>query len=241
MGLDSLLIVQLQQALERRHGVSISINDFYQSVDSVAKIVDYLTQFLPEMEIELPISQSQAAVAVSNNANSICADTGVLERIITRQMQEMNALFSSQLQIFQGQGVPVQQSCVPTLAQNPVVAKPIQNVAPKAAIAGLYKEIQTQKTPVGRTKNKRTLKNWLPVLIKKPKSPNIMPRNIKKVLAHNRNVAFRPEWKELVYQIAFQHAKGSKTWDIDGNEYIDITMGFGVNLFGHNPDFVKTP
>ena len=61
----------------------------------------------------------------------------------------------------------------------------------------------------------------------------------KKVLAHNRNVAFRPEWKELVYQIAFQSARSAKTWDIDGNEYVDITMGFGVNLFGHNPDFIK--
>lgn len=27
-------------------------------------------------------------------------------------------------------------------------------------------------------------------------------------------------------------------WDIDGNEYIDITMGFGVNLFGHHPPFI---
>lgn len=239
MGLDSLLIVQLQQALERRHGVSISINDFYQSVDSVAKIVDYLTQFLPEMEIELPISQSQAAVAVSNNANSICADTGVLERIITRQMQEMNALFSSQLQIFQGQGVPVQQSCVPTLAQNPVVAKPIQNVAPKAAIAGLYKEIQTQKNASWTDEKQTYIEKLAARFNKKTEKSKHYAAKHKKVLAHNRNVAFRPEWKELVYQIAFQHAKGSKTWDIDGNEYIDITMGFGVNLFGHNPDFVK--
>jgi len=28
-------------------------------------------------------------------------------------------------------------------------------------------------------------------------------------------------------------------WDVDGNEYIDITMGFGINLFGHNPPFIK--
>ncbi|HFC12180.1 MAG TPA: aminotransferase class III-fold pyridoxal phosphate-dependent enzyme, partial [Anaerolineae bacterium] len=32
--------------------------------------------------------------------------------------------------------------------------------------------------------------------------------------------------------------KGSKLWDIDGNEYVDITMGFGVSFLGHSPDFV---
>ncbi len=26
--------------------------------------------------------------------------------------------------------------------------------------------------------------------------------------------------------------------DIDGKEYIDIAMGFGLNLFGQSPDFV---
>ena len=32
---------------------------------------------------------------------------------------------------------------------------------------------------------------------------------------------------------------GSRLWDVDGNEYIDILMGLGINLFGHNPDFVR--
>ena len=29
-----------------------------------------------------------------------------------------------------------------------------------------------------------------------------------------------------------------RLWDVDGNEYIDMTMGFGSNLFGHSPEFV---
>jgi glutamate-1-semialdehyde aminotransferase len=34
---------------------------------------------------------------------------------------------------------------------------------------------------------------------------------------------------------------GSKIWDLDGNEYIDVTMGFGTYLFGHNPEFIRWP
>jgi len=45
--------------------------------------------------------------------------------------------------------------------------------------------------------------------------------------------------KEMVYPIIGKRALGSKMWDIDDNEYIDIAMGFGVNLFGHNPSFIK--
>lgn len=51
--------------------------------------------------------------------------------------------------------------------------------------------------------------------------------------ANNRNLSsFRSYWKEMVYPIIAERSDGSRMWDIDGNEYIDITMGFGVNLLG---------
>ncbi|ETT55845.1 aminotransferase class III-fold pyridoxal phosphate-dependent enzyme [Paenibacillus sp. FSL H7-689] len=59
------------------------------------------------------------------------------------------------------------------------------------------------------------------------------------VHANNRNVSgYRSYWKELVYPIIAEQSNGSKMRDVDGNEYIDLTMGFGVNLLGHNPDFI---
>lgn len=57
--------------------------------------------------------------------------------------------------------------------------------------------------------------------------------------ADPRGVAgYRRIWKTMVYQIVVERSQGSKLWDIDGNEYIDIAMGFGLNLFGQSPDFV---
>ena len=49
---------------------------------------------------------------------------------------------------------------------------------------------------------------------------------------------FRPLLKELVYQIVVERSKGSRLWDVDGNEYVDVLNGFGMNLFGWQPDFV---
>jgi glutamate-1-semialdehyde 2,1-aminomutase len=45
--------------------------------------------------------------------------------------------------------------------------------------------------------------------------------------------------KEICYPIVVQKSLGSKIWDVDGNEYIDLIMGFGINLLGHNPPFIK--
>lgn len=40
------------------------------------------------------------------------------------------------------------------------------------------------------------------------------------------------------YPIFISRAKGSKVWDVDGNEYIDLWMGHGTHIMGHSPDFV---
>lgn len=50
---------------------------------------------------------------------------------------------------------------------------------------------------------------------------------------------FIPAIKELIYPIVGQRSQGSRLWDVDGNEYVDLMMGLGVNLFGHNPEFVQ--
>lgn len=51
-------------------------------------------------------------------------------------------------------------------------------------------------------------------------------------------VNYRQTWKDLVYPIVGERSRGSRLWDADGNEYVDLTMGFGVHLFGHSPDFL---
>jgi glutamate-1-semialdehyde 2,1-aminomutase len=52
-------------------------------------------------------------------------------------------------------------------------------------------------------------------------------------------LGFSPDLKELSYPLVIDRSAGSKVWDIDGNEYIDILMGLGINLFGHNPSFIR--
>jgi glutamate-1-semialdehyde aminotransferase len=44
----------------------------------------------------------------------------------------------------------------------------------------------------------------------------------------------RPETKEIIYPIVVERSLGSRLWDIDGNEYVDLTCGFGSNFLGYS-------
>lgn len=45
--------------------------------------------------------------------------------------------------------------------------------------------------------------------------------------------------KSLQFQLTYDRADGPYIWDVDGNRYIDIAGDNGVNLFGHQPAFMK--
>ena len=50
---------------------------------------------------------------------------------------------------------------------------------------------------------------------------------------------FRRAWKEIVYPIVTNKSQGAYLWDVDGNRYVDITLGFGSCMFGHASQFIE--
>ncbi|PNG25931.1 non-ribosomal peptide synthetase, partial [Methylocella silvestris] len=66
-----------------------------------------------------------------------------------------------------------------------------------------------------------------------------MTAEYRPVLADPRAAAgFRPEWKDLVYPVVSDRAVGSRIYDVDGNDYIDLVNGYGQTFFGHAAPFV---
>ena len=64
-------------------------------------------------------------------------------------------------------------------------------------------------------------------------------RENRRQFADPRAVAgFKQAWKEIIYPIVADRSAGPHLWDIDGNEWIDLTLSFGAAMFGHQPDFV---
>ncbi|WPV63813.1 aminotransferase class III-fold pyridoxal phosphate-dependent enzyme [Chitinophaga sp. LS1] len=65
-------------------------------------------------------------------------------------------------------------------------------------------------------------------------------QHFRRYFANNRNIAgFKPKWKDMVYQLVAEKGAGAHIWDVNGNRFLDFTMGFGVHLFGYNPPFVN--
>ncbi|WP_197321362.1 MupA/Atu3671 family FMN-dependent luciferase-like monooxygenase [Saccharomonospora sp. NB11] len=58
-------------------------------------------------------------------------------------------------------------------------------------------------------------------------------------LCNNRKIAQREhDERAASYPIWVTRSSGAHVWDVDDRKLIDLTMGYGAHLFGHNPDFV---
>lgn len=72
-------------------------------------------------------------------------------------------------------------------------------------------------------------------LIKKTQKTRATTQKFRSDFALNRAAAgFSKEFKELTFTLLSDKSKGAFVFDIDGNRYIDLTMGFGSIFFGHN-------
>jgi|FEC22Drversion2_1045045.scaffolds.fasta_scaffold00379_19 amino acid adenylation domain-containing protein len=215
-GFDSLLLGQAARAIEKKFQTKITFRQLLNETPSVAT----LAASLPA----LPSAQSPAPAATIPAPGTPGDATAVLFRA---QLEAMQALFAEQLRTLQGQASPPQ-------AASPAVLTPVEP-ADGAGPPRLRQGRGAALTPRQR--------DYVGTLVRRinartPLSKERTQRD-RDVLADPRTAAgFRREWKELVYPIVADRAKGSKIHDIDGNEYVDLVNGFGQTMFGHSPDFV---
>lgn len=201
-----------------------------------------------------PLSASpQPAVAVATVAE------GAIERIMREQLQAMNQLFAKQLDTLNGAAAT--PAAAPTAllapaAPSPAVvpqANPVQAAPAKVVEVVTSPDTGTPSKPFGPYKppqatsqqdlteqQQKHLAALVDRVARRTAKSKAFTQKYRHVLADPRVVSgFRPQWKEMVYSMVTDRSKGSKLWDIDGNEYIDLVNGFGPIMLGHRPDFVE--
>ena len=208
----------------------------------------------PNMQQPVAYTSQQAAPVYMPVAGNNATVIG----LISQQIQ----LLAQQIALLQGGApatlppTPAQQQPVqpqPSAAPGFTPAPPASNGHGKGKIEGdlTAEELIEHKKPFGATakidKNTQSLtprqqtflNDFMARYIAKTASSKRYTAEHRAYMADPRVVTgFKPQTKEIVYPIVVNRSKGSRVWDLDGNEYIDALNGFGSNMLGYQPDII---
>lgn len=292
MGANSLVLMEVQRAVETNYGLTITLPQFFQELTNIDALTTYIeqNQVIPEAPVAAPVPAAAAAPQPAAPRPAMAAPSVALpqfqmsrlptgggsdmEQILARQLESaskaINQVVAQQLQFLNTLGggaapaVPALQPAAATQpafeAAKPSVAQPAatttNNAKPAATTAGDAKPAETKPasssalfhrmlSPLeirarGLTpQQQQHLEALITRFTNRTKLSKELAARHRPALADSRAaVGFRFTTKEMLYPIVGKRAAGSHVWDVDGNEYIDITMGQGVTLFGHHPAFI---
>lgn len=216
----------------------------------------------PAMAAAAPAMQATQAVLMP--AALPVAAASQAGSLVQQVIQQQMLLMSQQLSLLQGQPMPAQMipaaAAVPVPAMaTPAVPAPAAQAAPAAPVApasaeddatlahrtydvkkafGAIARIHSGGTELTERQRAR-LDAFMRRYVEKTRKSKDYTVEHRPHLADPRVInGFRPQLKEIVYQIVVERSKGARMWDLDGNEYVDALSGFGMSMFGWQPDFV---
>jgi amino acid adenylation domain-containing protein len=254
LGFDSLFLTQATQTVQRRFGVKVTFRQMVEQYSSIRALADRLDAILPAdaFPAEQPQHQSQSvaqpqviAVAAGPAAPALSAAAGSpLEELFRAQMQAMSQLFQQQLAALGGAAHAAGAQPAPAPAAVAAQQIPLAEVAPAAPAGGFkthgpFKPVQAGAKDGLTEPQREYIQSLVAQYTRRTGKSKEYTQTHRSHLADPRAVAgFRSLWKEMVYPLVTSRSKGSRIWDLDGHEYIDIVNGFGAIMFGHGPEFV---
>jgi acyl carrier protein len=247
LGVDSLLLIQATQKLQDRFGLRISLVQLLEELTTLAAVADYLQRELPEPAVSeavppppdpppAPPRPPNPALPPVPPKEELAAATG-MERLFAQQLEIM----SQQLALLRGANGQLAVA-PPAVEVAPPAAPPAAPAAAPArtfAAFGPYQPIETGPAGELTSVQRSYLEGFIARYVRRTAKSKEITSASRRVLADGRgSMGFRRLWKELVYPIHGDRMAGTQVWDVDGNPYTDICMGFGLHYFGHSPDFV---
>ncbi len=269
LGLDSLTLTQAALQVKKNFSVAITFRQLMEKYRSFDTLAAFLDETVPAeaAQVAAPAVMAASAPGVAapaafaplamTVAGPAAAPSSLVQQVIAQQMQ----LMAQQLALLNGSAGAA--AVAPQVAAATVTqpAAPAAVVAPPSAGAptstpapaeeastsrydvkkafGAIARIHTQANEVTNRQRVR-LDTFMRRYVERTRKSKDYTVQHRSRLADPRVVnGFRPMTKEITYQIVIERSKGSRMWDIDGNEYVDVLNGFGMNLFGWQPDFVQ--
>jgi len=241
LGADSIVFVGLVRGIEETYGIELPVRLFFEEVHSLSLLAAYLEErttrdppLVPVVPLVPAMPAMPAATSAPGSAGPLAAspDLGGLFR---HQLDVVANLIEQQLAVLSG-GAQTDRPAtapVPALARAAFAARAAE--ARPAFAVGSPAETKPNLTPPQR----RYVEDLARRLYRRtPSSRQEADRHRARWADLRMTMGFRPETKEMCFPIVAERSSGAHVWDREGNRYVDLAMGFGVNLFGHNPPFV---
>ena len=243
LGFDSLFLTQVTQSLQSGFSTKITFRQLLDQLPSVDALATYLDEQLPPEQMAEPVKPAAAERPV---ATSIVPEGSTIDQILREQLKAMSDLMNRQLEVLRGVGSPVTAITaqpIPGAAAvvMPAAHEPAEDQKPEKEFKpfGPYKPVQKGAAGGLTPRQEAHLHALIERYTKRTVESKRQVQRYRKVLADPRVASgFRLQWKEMVYPLVTNRSHGSRLWDVDGNEYIDLLNGFGPTAFGHLPEFV---
>lgn len=244
LGADSLTLIALVQAVEEQFGVKIAFRRLFEDVSSLRALALYIESAHPTVPPQVPepapVSAKTAAPAPKAPppvSVPLSAAPGVRE-LLAKQIDTLAQIMQQQLLVLQGQGPgqEISREDPPRAVAETRTAAEVQPASP----APSFRSPDLGGASEFTARQDQHLKQFISRYTARTRRSREQTQRYRQYLAEPRaSLGFRMAWKDLIYPIIAERSSGSRLWDVDGNEYVDIAMGFGVNLFGHAPAFVR--
>jgi acyl transferase domain-containing protein len=264
IGLDSLLLTQASTAIEKSFGVQVTFRQLLEELSSLDALAAHLAPSVPApapspaTTAPAPVNTSTSMPAIPAAASAVTADLASLplagvEALVRKQLEIME----KQLEMLRNpaaagaiHAVSAASTAAPVVPSVANQAAPAANtISPSASSSnvkkpeiqafGPYKPVQKGTGGALPDQQQKALDALIARYTTRTKESKRLTAEHRAHLADPRTVSgFRQIWKEMTYPIVTERSQGSRLWDVDGNEYVDMTNGFGSILFGHRPDFV---
>ncbi len=247
MGLDSLMLLKLGQAVERDYGVELKMSQLFKELGTLADIEVYLQAHAsrrPGAPAPVPAAASSVAMApLAAAPAAIAIDGGLFQQ----QLQAMAALAAqnlaslNELTRMQLAAAGQATAALPGPAARATETPLPKAQQPKAPVAVPITQIRgINLAGVRLTPEQQAYADRLvAVHVARTGGSKIRTRESRAVLADwKHTLSFWGQLKEAKYPIVSAGSDGPYVTDVDGNRYIDIAMGMGVHFFGHKPAFI---
>jgi glutamate-1-semialdehyde-2,1-aminomutase len=264
VGADSIVLIDAVRRIQDTFGIQLSMAQLFEELPTVDDLATYISENLPANfalstanHTPAPPQKNQPAVPQPTfsppQVQPQPAASNYLEQIVAQQLD----LMAQQLELLRHNNLLLPDKSIPSVSVNETppqtnsnsnlfktpsfpTPQPVQSNGNGKAKE--LKSVPTVKKDRGDSLNLRQqqyLQMFIAGYTKRTQKSQQRAQAYRPVLADRRSAfGFRHLTKEMFYPIVGEKSQDARLWDVDGNEYVDLTMGFGVHLFGHNPPFI---